>query len=116
MTDDKESVRRKLSDHEKNSVTLQSALAALLLLPLSALAAEQPDKKLMAEAKLSRPQAEAIALKASHGGKVKAAEIEREKGHLVWSFDIAMPKTSTITEVLVDAMDGKVVSLQHENA
>ncbi|MBA3962188.1 MAG: PepSY domain-containing protein [Chthoniobacterales bacterium] len=66
--------------------------------------------------KFSRRQAEAIALRASHGGKIKDGEIEREKGHLVWSFDIAKPKISAITEVLVDARTGKVISAQEENS
>lgn len=71
---------------------------------------------MLAEAKVDRTHAEKIAIGAAHGGKIKSSEIEREKGHLVWSFDIAKPNTSTITEVLVDAKTGKILSVQNENA
>ncbi len=93
-----------------------SLLAVIALSTATAVAAAQPDKKLLAEAKVDRTHAEMIAIGAAHGGKTKSAELEREKGHLVWSFDIAKPHASTITEVLVDAKTGKVLSVQNENA
>jgi hypothetical protein len=42
-------------------------------------------------------------------------EIENEKGHLVWSFDIAKPNTKDITEILIDAQTGKIISIQTES-
>jgi uncharacterized membrane protein YkoI len=66
------------------------------------------------EAKLTRAQAEEIALKKAPGGKVTDAELEREKGKLVWSFDIKTAKPG-VTEVLVNAMDGTIVSVTHES-
>lgn len=79
-------------------------------------AAGHSEKKMLAEAKVDRTHAERIAIGAAHGGNIKSGEIERGKGHLVWSFDIVRPNTSTITEVLIDAATGKVVSVQNENA
>ena len=67
---------------------------------------------MLAEAKVDRTHAERIAIGAAHGGKVKSGQIERYKGHLVWSFDIVRPNTSAIAEVLIDAATGKVVSVQ----
>jgi uncharacterized membrane protein YkoI len=46
---------------------------------------------------------------------VKSAEIENEKGHLVWSFDIATPHPKNITEILVDAKTGKIISNRTES-
>ncbi len=48
-----------------------------------------PETKLASRAKVTRSQAEAIALKKAPGGRVKEAELEVEHGKLVWSFDIA---------------------------
>ena len=48
-------------------------------------------------------------------GKIEDAELEREHGKLVYSFDIRNPK-GTITEVQIDAKTGKIVSVEEENA
>jgi uncharacterized membrane protein YkoI len=49
-------------------------------------------------------------------GSIKEGEIEKEDGKLVWSFDLATPGTTDLTEVLVDAMTGAVVSVEKETA
>jgi hypothetical protein len=78
-------------------------------------AAQPSEAELMKEAKITKAEAEQIALaKVSHG-IVKSAEIEKEKGHLVWSFDIARPGTHDITEIWVDAKTGKIISTQTES-
>lgn len=77
---------------------------------------EQKQAKLQAEAKISRADAEKIALAKVPGGTIKEGEIEKEKGKLIWSFDIATPGTSDITEVNVDALSGEVVSVDKESA
>src|SRR5437660_12406394 len=78
-------------------------------------AAEPSEAELMKQAKITKAEAEKIALaKVSHG-IVKSAEIEKEKGHLVWTFDIAKPNTNDITEILVDAKTGKIISTQTES-
>jgi uncharacterized membrane protein YkoI len=70
--------------------------------------------KLQAEAKVSRADAEKTALAQAPGGTVKEAELEKEKGKLVWSFDIATPDSKDITEVTVDAISGEFVSVEKE--
>ena len=56
------------------------------------------EAELTKQAKITKTEAEKIALaKVSHG-TVKSADIEKEKGHLVWSFDIAKPNTNDITD------------------
>jgi hypothetical protein len=77
--------------------------------------AQPSEAELMKQAKITKAEAEQIALaKVSHG-IVKSAEIEKEKGHLVWSFDIARPGTRDITEILIDAKTGKIISTQTES-
>ena len=81
----------------------------------AAFAAEPSEVELIKQAKITKAEAEQIALaKVSHG-LVKSAEIEKEKGHLVWSLDIARPGTRDITEILVDAKTGKIISTQTES-
>ena len=78
-------------------------------------AAQPSEAELMKQAKITKAEAEQIALaKVSHG-IVKSAEIEKEKGHLVWSFDIAQPGIHDITECLIDAKTGKIISTQTES-
>ena len=77
-------------------------------------ATEKSQRELKAKAKISESQARQIALAKAPGGKVKEFEIEEEGGKLVWSFDIATPGTQDITEVLVDALTGDVVSVDKE--
>ena len=75
---------------------------------------KQEQAKLEAKAKIARADAEKIALAKVPGGTIKEGGIEEENGKLVWSFDIATPGAADITEVLVDAMTGEVVSVATE--
>ena len=45
---------------------------------------------------------------------MKSEELEREHGHLIYSYDIAVPGKSGIDEVNVDAMTGEVIARTHE--
>lgn len=69
---------------------------------------------LQAQAKVSRSEAEKIALAKVPNGIIKEGEIEKEKGKVIWSFDIATSGTSDITEIQVDAMTGEVVAIEKE--
>ncbi len=74
------------------------------------------------QAKISKQEAEKIALARVPDGTIKSAELETEHGKLIWSFDIARPKTfdiarpktANITEIQVDAKKGDIVSEQTE--
>jgi hypothetical protein len=92
-----------------NSFLLFVAAFALSAVPSLAANGKKGDTQ-ASRAKISRAQAERTALKEVPNGTVKEGELEKEKGRLIWSFDIATPGTKNITEVQVDAMDGKVVS------
>ena len=77
---------------------------------------EAKQARLMAQAKVTKEDAEKTALAKVSNGIVKETEIEKEHGKLIWSFDIATPDTKDITEVNVDAITGAVVSVEKESA
>ncbi len=87
---------------------------ALLVLVWSHAQAAPADPQLSKEAKINRKQAEHIALSKVPNGRVASAELEREHGKLIWSFDIAQNGTRDIKEIQVDAKSGKIVSAQTE--
>lgn len=87
---------------------------AMIPLLLSASLAQEPDlAKMVAEAKLTLPQAVARALEVIGKGAVTQAELEFEKAHTVWSCDVAVG--DEIEEVLIDAKDGSVVARGEED-
>jgi hypothetical protein len=65
------------------------------------------------EAKITMEQAQKTAL-AKEAGKIQSKEIEREKGKLIYSFDVKM--ADGVHEVNVDAMTGEVVEDTVESA
>jgi uncharacterized membrane protein YkoI len=77
---------------------------------------EAKQEKLMAQAKVSKDDAQKTALAKVPNGTIKEAELEKEHGKLQWSFDIATPDTKDITEVNVDAITGEVISVDKESA
>lgn len=93
--------------------------SALVIGLIVGCASEKSERKesqaqLQAEAKISRADAEKLALAKAPNGTVKEGELERENGKLIWSFDIATPGTRDITEVAVDAVTGQVVTVENE--
>ena len=74
------------------------------------------DPKLKAEAKVSEQDAINTAMKEVPDGRIESAEIEREGGKLIYSFDVKAPHKSGIEEVNVDAVSGTVVKKEHETA
>lgn len=69
---------------------------------------------LQAEARLSKTQAQTIALARVPNGAVQTSELEKENGRLIWSFDITTPDSRGITEVNVDAKSGAVIAVTQE--
>ena len=93
------------------------AAAAILVtgLTTSVLTMSQETRaQLQAEAKVTQAAAEKTALAKVPNGKIKSGELERERGKLVWSFDISMPHSKNITEVQVDAKTGKIAVVEIE--
>jgi len=95
----------------------RSLLALGLLAACSAstlAAAEESQTALKAQAKVTEAKAQKTALAKVPGGSIKSSELEKERGKLIWSFDIAMPNSRNVTEVQVDAKTGNIVSTQIE--
>lgn len=95
---------------------IQLTLCSLLAAGLLAACQSESQSQLQAEAKISKADAQATALAKAPNGTVKSSELEREKGKLIWSFDLTTPGTKDITEVNVDAISGAVVNVEHEKA
>jgi len=91
----------------------------LVIDPEAALAAaisvreQQPG--LLTKAKVSPEAATATAKSKLPQARLTAAEIEREHGKLIYSFDFKTEGQSGSDEVTVDAMTGKVVHVAHES-
>jgi uncharacterized membrane protein YkoI len=84
-----------------------TALAGLL-------AACESESDLKSKAKISEAEARQIAMSKVPNGTIKEAELEKEKGHLIWSFDMAIPDSKDIKEVNVDAITGEVIAVETE--
>lgn len=69
---------------------------------------------LQKEAKMTMADARAMALRTVPNAHIKAGEIEREGGKLIYSFDMKVAGKSGIDEVNIDAMTGTLVGKQHE--
>jgi uncharacterized iron-regulated membrane protein len=91
------------------------ALAGVFTLS-HALAAQPSQAELQAQAKVSQEQATQTARARVPDAEVKSAELEREHGKLVWSFDLAQSGKRGVTEIQVDAITGKIVSVKKESA
>jgi hypothetical protein len=99
------------------TLTLLAIGAMASLSPNAALAGEKKSQaELEAQAKVTKEEAQKTALAAVPNATVKSAELEEEKGKLIWSFDLNTPGSQNITEVGVDALSGKVVENKVETA
>jgi uncharacterized membrane protein YkoI len=102
-------------------IIVYSVLASGLLVGCVSEKSEHHNKqakqaKLMAEAKVSKEDAEKTALAKVPNGTIKESELEKEHGKLQWSFDVITPDTKDITEVNVSAMTGDVISVDKETS
>jgi len=93
--------------HMRNVILSSVTLVVLMAVITNGAEASQP--VLEKQAKITEAQARSTALARVVNGTVKSSELEKEKGRLIWSFDIATPKTQNITEVQVDVKTGKIV-------
>jgi uncharacterized membrane protein YkoI len=112
---------REYPDNNQNKmntkIILCGVLAAGLLAGCESEKSEQAKQAaLEGQAKISKADAQQTALQQVPNGTVKEAEIEKEHGKLIWSFDIAVPDSKNIKEVAVDALTGQVVSIETETA
>lgn len=71
---------------------------------------------LLAKAKVSADSAIAIARATIPGATITSAEIENEGGALIYTFDMKIAGKKGTEEVNVDAMTGKMLKREHEDA
>ena len=99
------------------------AIVSILVLSFAILAINSPQAATTKAAskrattmhpKITSHAARAIALAKVPGARVKSYELERESGHLIYSFDLVTPGKSGVDEVHVDAMNGAVLAMVHE--
>ena len=72
--------------------------------------------KLVKRVKIQEDSAAKIAQAKVPDGRIQSMELEQEKGKLIYSYDIKIPGKSGIEEVNVNAIDGRVVGVEHETA
>jgi uncharacterized membrane protein YkoI len=80
------------------------------------LSALQSEAELLKQARVTKHQAKRIALARVKHGTIKSADLEKENGVLIWSFDVVQPGKKNLTEVWVDATTGKIISVDVETA
>jgi uncharacterized membrane protein YkoI len=91
-----------------------ASLAAIVMVAAGCASEQQQQAEMQSQAKVTKEQAQELALTKAPGGTVKEGELENENGLLIWSFDIATPGTKNTTEVNIDAVTGKIVSVSTE--
>jgi hypothetical protein len=74
-----------------------------------------PDS-LAKQAKVTEAAARKTAMaSAPKGATLEEVELEREKGHLQYSYDFKVAGKKGTTEVNVDAVTGKLINVEHED-
>jgi uncharacterized membrane protein YkoI len=101
---------------KRKTVKMNLALCLIVTACFVAGCETENESKLQAQAKISKADAQAIALSKVPNGTVKDCELERERGTIIWSFALNTPDSKDITEVNVDAITGNVVNVEHEKA
>lgn len=101
----------------KTRALLACALAMGAAAPLAAQTSyrkEIPDS-LAKQVKVAEAAAAATARARVPKGVIQGVELEKEKGKLIYSYDIKTAGKSGIDEVNVDAMSGKIIAFAHES-
>jgi hypothetical protein len=102
--------------------TTSLAIAVLTLCAVSSVGRAQATYKrdlpdsLKSQAKITEEAASKTALAKVPKGAIESVELEREKGKLLYSYDIKVAGKKGVEEVQVDAVTGKLVSAVHESA
>ncbi|MEO6211516.1 MAG: PepSY domain-containing protein [Gemmatimonadaceae bacterium] len=101
-------------------IATAAAVIACTVVGAQSTAAQAPQYKrdvpdsLAKAATVTEAAATATAQKRIPHGTIQAMELERENGHLMYSYDFKVTGKPGIDEVNVDAMTGKVLHVAHE--
>ena len=93
---------------------MNGLVAAFLIAAASLPALQEAEPGLKAQAKVTYEEAQKTALGRVKHAAIQSAELERENGKLLYSFDLKRHGRGGIDEVQVDALTGAVLSVQHE--
>lgn len=85
-------------------LALCSLFFLVLCIPLTADAGGRP------ETKITRNEAQHLALRSYPGARVTAAHLNHAHGHPVWLIELAGPEANQVVHLSVDGMNGRVVS------
>ncbi len=83
-------------------------LIAVFLVGLFAVASASAQNKLIGMKRAKQIASQRVK------GKIKSAELEKEHGKMIYSFDVSTGK-GQITEVNIDAYTGKIIAVDVEN-
>jgi uncharacterized membrane protein YkoI len=78
--------------------------------------ASKADLSAMAKVSVDAAKKSALDRVNAPGASVTKSELEVEHGCLVYSYDISVPGSTGVQEVIVDAGSGKVLKTEHESA
>jgi uncharacterized membrane protein YkoI len=65
---------------------------------------------LQAQSRITRQQAENAARELVPGGTIVGGNLERDRGRLLWWFDVSIPGSRNVKAIQIDAYTGAVVS------
>jgi uncharacterized membrane protein YkoI len=101
------------------SIRIGVAVAGIALLSSAAQAQAKYKKdipdSLAKAAKITEEVAAATAQKRVPQGTIQAVELERENKKLIYSYELKVVGKAGVEEVNVDAITGKIVSVEHES-
>jgi len=80
----------------------------------TAAALPAPAASLQYNAKIAYGAARITALRAVPGGRIKVGALVKESGRTVWAFDMVQTAARSVTEVVIDATTGEVVSVKRQ--
>lgn len=67
------------------------------------------------EARVSEDSARAVAARRVPLGTLRAVELERERGRLIYSMEFTVPRRTGTDEVTIDASTGATLGVEHES-
>ncbi|MGH7620155.1 MAG: PepSY domain-containing protein [Gemmatimonadaceae bacterium] len=101
----------------KLAISAAALAAVLVTVPVHAQASYKRDlpDSLKSKVKVAEGAAAKTALAKVPKGAIEGVELEREKGKIMYSYDIKVPGKKGVEEVNIDALTGKVLAMEHED-
>jgi len=96
------------------SLVLGAGLAAAAQQPAARTYQREVPDSLAAQTRVSEDSARAIAMRRIPRGVVQKLELERERGHLIYSWVLKIAGRAGVEEVNVDALSGRILGVEHE--